>query len=39
MKRKPEAVFINVPFDRRYLKLFHALVLPCTSAVLFLDAP
>lgn len=26
MTRKPEAVFINVPFDRRYLKLFHALV-------------
>jgi hypothetical protein len=26
MKTKLEAVFINVPFDRRYLKLFHALV-------------
>lgn len=26
MPTRPETVFINVPFDRRYLKLFHALV-------------
>lgn len=26
MGTRPEGVFINVPFDRRYLKLFHALV-------------
>ena len=26
MAKRPEGVFINVPFDRRYLKLFHALV-------------
>lgn len=26
MASSPEAVFINVPFDRGYLKLFHALV-------------
>jgi hypothetical protein len=26
MAMTPEAVFINVPFDRNYLKLFHALV-------------
>lgn len=26
MALRPEAVFINVPFDRRYRKLFHALV-------------
>lgn len=26
MARLPEGVFINVPFDRRYIKLFHALV-------------
>src|ERR1700738_4627256 len=26
MARTPEGVFINVPFDRSYLKLFHALV-------------
>lgn len=26
MATTPEGVFINVPFDRRYLKLFHALV-------------
>lgn len=26
MAKRPEGVFINVPFDRRYSKLFHALV-------------
>jgi hypothetical protein len=26
MATTPEAVFINVPLDRNYLKLFHALV-------------